>query len=1463
MPDAGLPLLRPGSKPVRSVSDRPVSLQSPSVVGPAFRLVAIGASAGGLEACTRLLDALPVPSGMAFILVQHMAPLQKSMLAGLLAGHTALRVVQAADRMAIVPEHLYVVPPGSYLSVTAGVLHLFAPPSRDGAPHEARLPFDTLLQSIATEYGSRVTCVVLSGTGADGSAGLRAVKAAGGLVLAQDPAEAEYDGMPRSAIATGLVDQVLPAARLPEAFARQAQAPSGMPAAQQAASVSGTLRPEMVSEIVELLRRRTRHDFSPYKRGTLERRIERRMGLALTGKADAPRYLALLRRDQAELDLLAKDLLIHVTSFFRDPFVFDAVAEHVIPGLLQDRAANQPVRIWIPGCSTGEEAYSLAILFHEAMEAAPGRTHDIKLQVFASDIDAGAVEVAREGLYPPSITADVSASRLERFFIKEDGHGYRVHPDLRASVVFTVQDLLTDPPFSRLDIVSCRNLMIYLGPEAQVQAINLFHFALKEGGALLLGTAEAVNEADGRFRLVQEAARIYRHLGRPRSGELSFAAAVPRVLSGTRGGSGTATVPRQVALAELCRQAVLGRHAPAAVLCTASYQCLYALGPTDRYLKVAAGFATPDLLAMARGTMRTRLRSALAQAVQGGVNAGLVTVPGGHVVLDGHRVPFTIEVQPVLHEGETLLLVCFVDAPAPLPQKSGRPATDSVRVATLENELDTMRTDLDVAHRTIELFGEKARVINEEALSVNQDYQSTNEKLIISKEELQSLNEELQALNSHLQETVERQRTTANDLQNIIYSTDFATLFLDCQLNIRLFTPATKALFNVIPGDVGRPLADLHSLAADALLLDDARAVLHHLQPIEREVETLAGTWFRRRILPYRTDSNEIEGVVITFNDVTWRKQADASLQTAKQDAEAANLAKSRFLAATSHDLRQPLQTLALLQGLLVRNDPGEKAARLLHRVDETLGAMTGMLDTLLDLNQIEAGVVQPGLVNYPVGPLLDRLRAEFGLHAEAKCLDLRVMSCSARVRTDPQLLEQMLRNLMSNALKYTGTGRVLLGCRRLPDALRFEVWDTGSGIPEAELEAVFDEYHQVGNDARKRACGLGLGLSFVQRLGALLGHSVRVRSQPGRGSVFTIEVPLVATQQHTAEPAGRVSSAAPIRQAGSILVIEDDPDMRELLQQLLADEGFGVTVALDGAAALAMVRAGAAPDLVLADYNLPGGLTGLDAVASIRKTLPHVPAILLTGDTSAATTGKVAQARCSHLKKPVKPTELLGLTHALMPAQKPWSLLAPATHEDEAVVFVVDDDAALRAALRAVLEENGHHVEDFPGGAAFIAALRPGQSGCLLVDAAMPGMSGMAVLHHLAKSGYNLPAIMITGYGDVAMAVSAMKAGALDFIEKPVSAPDLLASIARALDRSHGDGVRSAWHATAARSIAGLTTRQRDVLTMVLAGHPSKNIAADLGISQRTVENHRAAIMRKTGTKSLPALARLALAAA
>jgi len=370
-----------------------------------------------------------------------------------------------------------------------------------------------------------------------------------------------------------------------------------------------------------------------------------------------------------------------------------------------------------------------------------------------------------------------------------------------------------------------------------------------------------------------------------------------------------------------------------------------------------------------------------------------------------------------------------------------------------------------------------------------------------------------------LQETLDRQRITANDLQNILYSTDVATLFLDRDLGIRFFTPATKALFHVIPGDIGRPLADLQPLSADTLLAADARAVLRDLQPLEREIETPGGTWFRRRILPYRTAGERggdgVEGVVITFNDITRRKQAAVALEEAKQAAEAANLAKSRFLAAASHDLRQPLQTLALLQGLLSRAVVGDKASGLVQLLDETLGAISGMLDTLLDINQIEAGVVRAEFADVPVGSFLARLRDEFTYHAQAKGLALRVMPCSAMIRTDPRLLEQMLRNLVSNALKYTRTGRVLLGCRRHGCALRIEVWDTGIGIPAAELDAVFEEYHQLGNEARERSRGLGLGLSIVQRLGRLLDHPVRVRSQPGKGSVFTVE----AARTPDAEP--------------------------------------------------------------------------------------------------------------------------------------------------------------------------------------------------------------------------------------------------------------------------------------------------------------------------------------------------------
>jgi two-component system, chemotaxis family, CheB/CheR fusion protein len=1435
----------------------------------AFPVVAVGASAGGLDACKKFLAALPADSGMAFILVQHLDPTHQSMMVELLAAHATVKVQQATEGMRVEPNSAYTIPPGVYLSMRDGALSVSTPSER----HGARLPFDFLLRSLADEVGERAVCVVLSGMGADGSLGAKAIKEKDGLVIVQDPDEADFDGMPRSAIKTGIVDLVLPVADIPAAIIRYDRR------AAHNGKRDGLTAPDDKSdwlhEIIELLRSKTGHDFRLYKPGTLRRRIERRMAMVPIESGGMDRYLALLRSDSRELEFLAKDLLIHVTSFFRDPKVFDVLADRIIPDLIRRHNSDQPLRIWIAGCSTGEETYSLVMLFQEHIEATKRR---IRLQVFASDIDAGAVATAREGVYPESIKAEVSPKRLARFFTKED-HGYRVSPDMRAAVVFTEQDLLADPPFSRLDMVSCRNLLIYLQPEAQGKVISLFHFALREGGILLLGGSETIGEGDQRFDVVSKPARIYRHVapGRPGEGGFSLLAG-EGVRTPMRVAAGR-TASRQAALADLCRRAVLENYAPAAVLINREHECLYSLGPTDRYLQVAPGYPTNDLLAMVRERTRIKLRSAIQRASQENER---VVVAGGKRGGNGPSDSFSIAVQPVRTEGEVLLLVCFLDKQQQ-EQATERPTApgDRPRVRALEQELEVTTRELEDAIRSLEISGDEQRAVNEELLSVNEEYQSTNEELLTSKEELQSLNEELTALNSQLQEALEQQRSTSNDLQNVLYSTNIATLFLDTRLNIRFFTPATKSLFNIISSDIGRPLSDLSSQAFDSAIITDAELVLRNLVPVEKEVQVLDG-WYNRRILPYRTHDGGVEGVVITFADVTERKRAARALEAAKQDAEMANVAKSRFLAAASHDLRQPLQSLSLLQGILSKIVVDEKGQQLVVLMGQTLGAMTGMLNTLLDINQIDAGIVQADVSDFKINDLLGRLKEEFTYHVKAKDLSLKVVPCSLLIRSDRQLLEQMLRNIIANAVKYTPKGKILLGCRRHGETLSIEVWDTGLGIPADKLDAVFDEYHQEDNAARERSRGLGLGLSIVRRLGSLLGHQLRVRSQLGKGSVFAVEVMLSpeAAEPRLEQPRQEASvrTGGKVFRRGNILVVEDDPEVSAMLDIVLKDEGYGVVTASDGDAARSLVaRQGHEPDLILADYNLPNGMTGLQVAAALQEHLGRrIPVIVLTGDVSTGTLQDISKQDCVRLNKPADLGELSRAIQELL--QKPRSVrpaIAPGAAESAGesvgdfdgdsggpVIFVVDDDSQVRAGIGGLLEEHGRIVETYADSESFLEAYRPRRAACLLIDASLPGMSGLELLQHLRDAGDRLPAIMITGKSDVQMAVDAMKAGASDFIEKPVDHDELLAAVERALEMSKNTAQRSAWHEDAARRIAGLTARQRQIMELILAGHSSKSIAADLDISQRTVEHHRAAILRKTESKSLPALARLALAA-
>jgi two-component system, chemotaxis family, CheB/CheR fusion protein len=1548
-----------------------------------FLVVGIGASAGGLEALYKLFNALPPDPGMAFVLIQHLDPTHSSMMVGLLASHTAMQVLEAADGMPIQRDRVHIIPPGAYLSIRDGVLRLTKPRER----HGARMPFDFFLRSLAEDCGARAVCAVLSGSGADGSLGLTAIRDKGGLVIVQDPQDAGHAGMPRSAIMTGAADLVLPAAEIPAALVKHSRKSSSLAnlGPGRAKPPPGDGAP--LAAIIALLREHTAHDFTLYKEGTLLRQIQRRMALASI--KDIGVYLATLHDKPDEIDSLAKDMLINVTQFFRDEKTFEVLAETIVPELISRQPSSPVIRVWDAGCSTGEETYSIAILFLEAIASAK---RNVKLQVFASDVDDDALATARNGLYPETIAKDVSPARLERFFVKED-HGYRVTRELRETVVFTTQDLLADAPFSRLDFVSCRNVLIYLRPEVQEKVLGLFHFALREDGILVLGASETVGPFGDRFEPISKRQRIFRHLGRSRPGEVVFPIAP--------GNGGRATLPSsrgsepvalRAKIGDLARQALLDAYAPASVLINARHEGLYYFGPIDRYLKVAVGEPSRDLFAMARDGLRTKLRAVIRLA--GREHAG-VALGGAQVERNGNAVPVNISVQPVPYEGEGFLLVSFSDEPE--RKKGVNVGTEIVEpphVAQLEEELDATRKELESAIHDLETTNDELTATNEEAMSVNEELQSTNEELETSKEELQSLNEELTALNTQLNETIEHQRATANDLRNTMNSSEIAMLFLDANLEIRLFTPAARTMFSVITSDIGRPLADLARRINDPRLLADAGAVLAgHVAP-NREVEADNGAWYTRRILPYRTHDDQVAGVVVTFADITerktaeWaieaarsysdniiatigqplvvlddelcvisagrsfydtfsvkpeetvgrqldavddgrldnpavrgfldrlrgggraiedhqidielpprgmrsllvnareireeplatrkilvtidditeRKRANEALEAARRAAEQANLGKSRFLAAASHDLRQPLQTLSLLRGVLAKRIKDESGSRLVAKFDETLSAMSGMLNTLLDINQLEAGIVRPEIIEFPIASLLDRLQTEFAYHAAAKQLDWRVVSSGLNVRSDPRLLEQTLRNLLANAVKYTERGKVLLGCRRRGDKLRIEVWDTGIGIPAGQLEAIFEDFHQLDNAARERNRGFGLGLSIVQRISDLLGNTIDVRSWPDRGSVFAIEVPLGENKQLASQ-----RLAATAGPSGAILIIEDDPSVREMLEILFDAEGHQTTAVASSNEVLALAVRGALPSdfVIVADYNLPGDLTGVEVVARLRELQRReIPAVILTGDISTNTLRKIAEADCVHLSKPAEPETLtrqiltlLAMKH--QPKTENARGAVASAGGPLATVFVVDDDQILRDALQELLRERGHAAEVYASGEAFLAVDRPGRAGCLVVDAVMPGMGGIALLERLKTENHGMPAIMITGHGDVAMAVQAMKAGAADFLEKPIRPDELLASIERALERAQDSLKLTAWRKTAAERIARLTPREKDVMELVVQGRPNKIIAHDLGVSQRTVENHRAAVMKRTGVTSVPDLIRLVMAAA
>lgn len=837
-----------------------------SKASAAFPIVGIGASAGGLEALEQFLARVPPGSGMAFVIVQHLDPTRKGIMPELLQRATGMKVIQVKNRTPVREDCVYVIPPNKDMSILHGVLHLLAPAS----PRGLRLPIDVFLRSLALDQQERSVGVILSGMGSDGTLGLRAIKEKAGVVLVQEPATAKFDSMPRSAIDAGLADIVAPADELPGKILAYLQR---KPLIARTELVMEDKTQSALEKVIVLLRDHTGNDFSLYKRNTLYRRIERRMGIhQITKMAGYVRYL---QENSQELDLLFKELLIGVTNFFRDSAVWEELRTQVIPALLASRSPGHALRAWVPGCSTGEEAYTLAMVFREAVEALKPKASFV-LQIFATDLDRDAIDKARHGVFPPNITADVSPERLKRFFTKED-HGYRVRREIREMVIFAPQNIIMDPPFTKLDLLSCRNLLIYLTAEVQKKLMPLFHYSLTPGGLLLLGSAETVGSSTDLFASVSAKARIFKRtetVQRPVQVEFPASFKVGKPF----GPESAQPAKPSVSLQSLADQLILRSYAPPTVLTNDKGDIFYISGRTGKYLEPAAGKANWNLFAMAREGLRYELATAFPKALKQKESVLLHALKVG---TDGGTQCVDVSVQRLDEPGPLhgLVIILFTDVAMAADTHTSKTPAQNARLTASERELQRVRAEARITHEEMQTSQEEIRSANEELQSTNEELQSTNEELTTSKEEMQSLNEELQTVNAELQAKLQELSSSSNDMKNLLDSTDIAMLFLDRHLNVRRFTHQATKIIKLIPSDVGRPITDLVSNLDDPALDADAREVLRSLVPKEKPVSTPDGRWFSVRIMPYRTLDDRIDGVVITFADITVAKTLEAELR--------------------------------------------------------------------------------------------------------------------------------------------------------------------------------------------------------------------------------------------------------------------------------------------------------------------------------------------------------------------------------------------------------------------------------------------------------------------------------------------------------------------------------------------------------------------------------------------------------
>jgi chemotaxis methyl-accepting protein methylase len=836
-----------------------------------FLVAGLGASAGGVHALKQFFVNVPARSGIAYVVILHLSPDYDSQLAEVLSEVASMPVQQVTERTKLEPDHIYVVPPDRHLTMQDG--HVAVSPNLE--PEDRRAPVDIFFRSLAESHGPRAIGVVLTGTGANGSMGLKRIKERGGVVFVQNPREAEFSDMPRNAIATDLVDQVLSVADIPRKILAYRDGLGTVEIPVEAATRPDDQQ-QALREIFTQLRVRTGHDFTNYKRPTLLRRIERRINVR--GLTDLPSYAKLVHDDPNEATALLKDLLISVTNFFRDRDAFAFLESDVLPRIFSKKEPGDQIRIWCVGCATGEEAYSLAML---CAEQTMGMVDAPKVQIFATDIDEAAIATAREGLYTLNDAADVSPERLRRFFTKE-GDEYCVRREIREMVLFADHNVIKDPPFSHLNLVTCRNLLIYLNNTAKERVMETFHFGLTPGGFLFLGTSESVDGAGDLYATYSREHHVYQSR---QTGMRPYP--VPESVPSFRFDQQPKPNHQQERRRTLERitygdlhQQLLEQYAPPSVVVNEEYEVVHLSERAGRYMHVAGGDPSNNLLKMVLPELRLELRSAIYQAIQRKSN---VDARNLKVVIGGETEIVNVHVRPVLGEEDPakgFLLVIF----EPVISEPGEATpqtvitTDEPLAKQLEDELTRTKLQLRMSSEQYEIQAEELKASNEELQAMNEELRSAAEELETSKEELQSINEELRTVNQELKLKVEETTIASSNLQNLINSTDIGTIFLDRSLKVQLFTPTARKLFNLIPADFGRPLSDItHRLIGDGLI-EDADLVMETLNTIEREVATTDGEHYMMRILPYRTAEDRINGVVVTFFDITERKRAEQEL---------------------------------------------------------------------------------------------------------------------------------------------------------------------------------------------------------------------------------------------------------------------------------------------------------------------------------------------------------------------------------------------------------------------------------------------------------------------------------------------------------------------------------------------------------------------------------------------------------